>query len=86
MFGAGVKFGKPGFDDFTDTNWLDGWKIINDRIVYETRFDNGDIIGSDPRKLKYAGISIWQNQDGSPLAGGIIFWNGKKYGWIHQGE
>lgn len=65
---------------------MDGWKIIKDKVVYETKFDNGDIIGSIKRNLKNNSISVWQTQDGSPLAGGIIYWAGTKYSWIHQGE
>ena len=86
LIGAGTKFGKIGFDDFDEMKWMDGWKIIKDRVVYETKFDNGDIIGSIKRNLKNNSISVWNTQDGSPLYGGIIYWNGTKYSWIHQGE
>ena len=86
LIGAGSKFGKTGFDDFDDMKWMDGWEVIKDKVVYGTKFDNGDIIGSTPRNLKNNSIAVWQTQDGVPLAGGIIYWTGIKYAWIHQGE
>jgi len=86
VFGAGVKVGKPGFDDSDDLKWIDGWEVYKEKVAYETKFDNGDIIGSIKRRLINKAISIWENQDGAPLAGGLITWNGKKYIWIHQGE
>lgn len=86
VFGAGTKVGKAGFDDTDDLKWIDGWELYKDKIAYETKFDNGDIIGTTKRKLLNKAISIWSEQDGTPLAGGLITWNGKKYIWIHQGE
>lgn len=86
VFGAGTKVGKAGFDDSDDLKWVAGWEIYKDRVAYETKFDNGDIVGSIKRKLSNRAISIWSEQDGAPLAGGLITWNGKKYIWIHQGE
>lgn len=85
-FGAGSMLGKTGFDETDDLKWIDGWKLYKSKIAYETKFDNGDIIGSIKRKLSHPAISVWQNMDGSPLAGGLIVWNAKQYIWIHQGE
>ncbi len=85
--GAGNKFGKSGFDEFDHLEWLDGWSLCEEKLVFETKFDkDGGILGTIKRKLKNTGISIWENLEGSPLAGGIIYWDGKKYSWIHQGE
>ena len=86
VFGAGNKIGKLGFDDFDNFNLIGGWKIYNQKIAYETKFDNGDIVGTIKKKLPNRGLSIWSLQDGEPLAGGIIYWNGKGWSWIHQGE
>jgi hypothetical protein len=86
VFGAGTKVGKAGFDDSDDLKWVDGWQIYKNKVAYETKFDNGDIVGSIKRKLNNKAISIWSNQNGTPLAGGLITWNGRKYVWIHQGE
>jgi hypothetical protein len=36
--------------------------------------------------LARPGIIIEDYEDGAALASGIIYWNGKKYIWIHQGE
>jgi hypothetical protein len=86
VFGAGTKVGKAGFDDSDDLKWVAGWEVFKDKVAYETKFDNGDIVGSIKRKLSNRAISIWSEQDGAPLAGGLITWNGKRYIWIHQGE
>ncbi|WP_428328938.1 hypothetical protein [Mucilaginibacter sp.] len=86
VFGAGNKLGKAGFDATDDLKWVQGWEIYNKPIAYETKFDNGDIIGSTKRKLTNKAINIWSVEDGEPLAGELITWNGKEYTWIHQGE
>ena len=86
VFGAGTKVGKIGFDDSDDLKWMGGWEIFKDRVAYETKFDNGDMVGSTKRRLNNKGISMWSLEDGEPLAGGIIYWSGKKWIWIHQGE
>jgi len=86
VFGAGTMVGKKGFDDSDNLKWVDGWSIYKDKIAYETKFNNGDIEGEIKRRLPNKGISIWANQDGAPLAGGIIYLDGKRFAWIHQGE
>lgn len=86
LIGAGSFFGNKGFDEFDDTKWMDGWQINKKGKVFETKFEGGDIVGSIPRNLKTNSIAVWESQDGAPLAGGIIYWDGKKYRWIHQGE
>jgi hypothetical protein len=83
LFGAGTKFGS-GSDNF---KWAKGWKIYKEKTASETQFSKeGDIIGGKEIKLKQPGISIWAEEDGEPIAGGIIYWTGQKYIWIHQGE
>ena len=86
VFGAGNKLGKAGFDDSDDLKWMQGWEVYKQKSAYEPKFNNGDIVGSIKRKLPNIGISMWSVEDGEPLAGGIIYWNGKKWTWIHQGE
>ena len=86
LIGAGSSFGKKAFDEFDDMKWMDGWQIHKKGKVYETKFENGDIVGSIPRNLRNDSIVVWESQDGAPLVGGIIYWDGKKYSWIHQGE
>jgi hypothetical protein len=84
LFGAGISFGSGG-NDFT---WADKWMLYQKKTAQETRFDktSGDITGSKTRQLAHPGILIENHEDGAPLAGGIIYWNGKTYSWIHQGE
>lgn len=44
------------------------------------------MIGGKEVKLSHHGILVEDYEDGGFLTGGIIYWNGKKYIWIHQGE
>lgn len=84
FFGAGKDFGNGG-EDF---KWIDKWSIYNLPSASETQFNEEtlDIPGSKEIPLKYSGILLAQYQDGDLLAGGIIYWTGTKYIWIHQGE
>ena len=83
LFGAGTKFGS-GSDNF---KWAKVWKIYTAKSASETQFDKDDnIVGGKEIKLKRSGIEIWALEDGEPIAGGIIYWTGQKYIWIHQGE
>ena len=83
VFGAGTKFGS-GSDNF---KWAKDWKTYWEKTATETQFDKDDnIIGGKEIKLKPPGIVIWAIEDGEPIAGGIIYWTGQKYIWIHQGE
>lgn len=83
VFGAGTSF--DGSDNF---DWADKWSVYNKKTAFETQFDKktGDILGGKEVKLARPGILAMDYEDGSPYAGGIIYWNGKKYIWIHQGE
>lgn len=84
FFGAGTKFGN-GSDDF---KWADKWTLYKKKTASETQFDNtnGDILGGKEIKLTQPAILIEDFEDGVAIAGGIIYWTGKKYIWIHQGE
>ncbi|MDR6560034.1 MULTISPECIES: hypothetical protein [unclassified Arcicella] len=83
VFGAGKKLGDS--DNF---NWIDKWSVYKEKTAKETQFDkeSGDIIGGKEIKLSHSAILIEAYEDGGFLAGGIIYWNDKKYIWIHQGE
>ena len=84
VFGAGYKVTN---EDLDDTNWLDGWNLHKDKVAYKTLFDaEGDILGSKKVKVYHPAISIYSIEDGSELAGALIYWNGTKYVSIHQGE
>ena len=77
--GAGNSFGTGG-DDF---EWADDWKLFTESKTHETTFlDNGDIDGSREVTLQYPAISI-REEEGS---GGLIYFNGEKFIWIHQGD
>ena len=83
VFGAGTNFGYGG-DNF---GWLKQWSIYTDKIAYETTFDSDDNIkGSKKVKLARNGLLITDLMDGQPNSGGIVYWDGNKYTWIHQGE
>jgi hypothetical protein len=83
IFGAGTKFGN-GSDDF---KWLKGWSLYNSKIAYESTFSkDGDILGSKKIKIVRPAFYIYDLEDGEPNSGGIIYWTGKKYIWISQGE
>lgn len=79
VIGAGFTFENAG-DDF---NWATTWSIIRDRTVHETTLKpNGDVDGEREITLERPAIGIRQ-QEGS---GGLIYFNGKKFIWIHQGD
>lgn len=84
VFGAGTSFGNGG----KDFKWADKWILYTKKTAFETRFDkeSGDILGGKQIKLARPGILIEDYKDGAALAGGIIYWNDKKFIWIHQGE
>jgi len=84
VFGAGTKFGS-GSDDF---NWANKWSVFNSKKAQETQFDkkSGDIIGGKVIRLKHSCLLLAAMEDGVEISGGLIYWNGAKYIWIHQGE
>ncbi len=84
VLGAGNTFGAGG-DDFS---WMDKWQLYTNPTAQETIFNEttGDIIGGKTVRLKHPCVLVADYEDGGFLAGGLIYWNGKKYTWIHQGE
>lgn len=83
LLGAGKEFGNVG-DDF---DWMDKWSLYKKKTASETQFDknSGDILGSKEVKLERPAILIQHAEKGAANAGGLIYWNGKRYTWIHQG-
>ena len=81
VFGAGNSFGK-GSDDFA---WADKWSVYKEKSAYETQFDkkSGDVKGGKETKISRPGIYIVSTEEAS---GGLIYWTGTKYRWIHQGD
>jgi hypothetical protein len=84
VFGGGTSFNAGG----NDFKWADKWSLYRKNTASETQFDKekGDIIGGKTVKLKRPSILVEDYEDGAALAGGIIYWDGTKYIWIHQGE
>jgi len=83
VFGAGTDFGNGG----TNFSWLKRWGVYKDKLAYETKFDEDEnIAGAKKVKLTRPGLLVTDLEDGVPNSGGIIYWNGFKYTWIHQGE
>jgi hypothetical protein len=84
VFGAGTKFGD-GSDDFS---WINKWSVFSGKKAQETQFDkkSGDIIRGKEIKLKHSCLLLAAMEDGAEVSGGLIYWNGAKYIWIHQGE
>lgn len=84
VFGAGTVFGEN--DD--DYQWADLWSVYNGKTAFETQFDKetGDIVGGKEVRLQHPGLLLMAEEDGAPYAGGIIYWDGMQYVWIHQGE
>ncbi|RJE72988.1 hypothetical protein [Reichenbachiella sp. MSK19-1] len=76
--GAGNSFGAGG-DDFS---WAGIWLKYEKPEAYETTFKlSGDIEGEKTIQLINSAISI-REIEGS---GGLIYFNGTKFVWIHQG-
>jgi len=83
VFGAGVQFGNGG-DNF---KWMTGWKLYTKKVAYETQVNkNGDLIDPKKVKMKRSAVYVYKTEDLYPNSGGLIYWDGKKYIWIQQGE
>jgi len=83
VFGAGTMVAK-----MDDLSWTDRWSLYTKKTAYETLFDqrSGDIKGSRKILLAHPGVLIEHLEDGVMAAGGILYWAGKGYRWIHQGD
>jgi hypothetical protein len=81
VFGAGASFGN-GSDDFA---WADTWSVYKEKSAYATQFDkkSGDVKGGKQVQISRHCIYIASREDAT---GGLIYWTGTKYRWIHQGE
>ncbi|UII29901.1 hypothetical protein LVD17_16510 [Fulvivirga ulvae] len=79
IVGAGDGFGVAG-DSF---EWVDYWEIFDSKTAYETTFlDNGDVEGTREVTIRNVAISIRESEG----SGGLIYYDGEKFTWIHQGE
>ncbi len=79
LAGAGNSFGSGG-DNF---DWADSWEVLDQRVTHETTFlESGDIDATREVELDHAAISIRQEEG----YGGLIYYDGEKFIWIHQGD
>jgi hypothetical protein len=79
ILGAGTNFGSGG-DNF---DWADMWGVFSEKTTHETTFDkNGDVAGGKERRLERCAIQIREDEG----SGGLIYFDGKKFVWIHQGD
>lgn len=79
LAGSGSPFGAGG-DNF---EWADSWDVFDQSFTHESIFlESGDIGGSRKIKLNNIAISIREDEG----SGGLIYHNGEKFIWIHQGD
>ncbi|WP_461305154.1 hypothetical protein [Aureisphaera sp.] len=83
--GSHYKFGggdTMDIDNF-DLSWLNGISVFQKGETRETLIDKetGDILGDRKVLLHNTAISLENNDYGTV---GLIYWNGKKYVYIHQ--
>ena len=79
VLGAGKDFGNAG-DNF---QWAGNWNVFTNKTTYETTFkENGDVDGGKEVVLSRPAITI-REEEGS---GGLIYFNGNAFVWIHQGD
>jgi hypothetical protein len=77
VVGAGNMLSDGG-DNF---DWADTWEIFQNKVVHETTFkENGDVDGVKELRLDNAAVKIMETNG----AGGIIYFDGKEFIWIHQ--
>ena len=62
-------------------SWADHWNLYTRPTTQENRFTtSGDLLESRTVRLKRPTIEVTRMEQG----GGMIYWNGKRYIWIHQ--
>lgn len=78
IVGAG-KLIKNALGD--DQSYIDVWKLNREKENTGTEVDdNGDLIETQPILLNNPSINILKTE----LGGGLIFWNGTEYEYLHQ--
>ena len=79
IIGAGNQFGAVG-DDF---KWADSWTLFDEKVAFEITFkENGNVLGNKEVQLEHPAISIREDEG----SGGLIYFNGAEFVWIHQGD
>ena len=70
------------FDDF---HWVDEWSIFDEPKTWKTTFkEDGDIDGNEDVILNNTAIYLKSNDEVG--GGGLIYYDGKEWTWIHQGS
>lgn len=78
IVGAG-KLIKNALGD--DQSYIDVWKLNREKENIGTEVDDkGDLIETQPVLLNNPSINILKTE----LGGGLIFWNGTEYEYLHQ--
>ena len=78
IVGAGKTI-KNGLDD--DPSYIDVWKLNREKENTGTDTDEqGDLTETAPVFINQPSINILKTEQG----GGLIFWNGKEYEYLHQ--
>ena len=78
IIGAGKHIKNALTDDF---NHMDIWKINRQKEIIGTEVnENGELIDSKPILLEFPSINILKSESG----GGIIYWNGNEFEYVHQ--
>ena len=77
--GAGEPLGNAG----NDFEWAHRWNVFQENTTHQTVFkSNGDVAGAKEVKLDRPAIEITEEEG----AGGLIYFNGKQFIWIHQAD
>ncbi|HEX8658141.1 MAG TPA: hypothetical protein VF690_11420 [Hymenobacter sp.] len=64
-----------------DFSWVDQWSLYIGSTTHEVMFSsNGDLLDTRQVRLKRPTIELIKEEQG----GGMIYWNGKRYVWLHQ--
>ncbi|RTQ46500.1 hypothetical protein EJV47_21335 [Hymenobacter gummosus] len=81
VLGAGRRFGNGG-DNFS---WLTEWKLYRAKTAEVTRTQpNGDLAGTRTVPLRRPGLLILATDE--QYSGGLVYWDGRRYTWLQQGD
>ncbi|MCC3157459.1 hypothetical protein LJ737_09425 [Hymenobacter sp. 15J16-1T3B] len=81
VLGAGHRFGNGG-DNF---DWLTEWKLYKATSAEATvTTAGGDVAGTRPVRLRRPGLLILATDE--QYSGGLVYWDGRRYTWLQQGD
>jgi len=81
VIGAGKEFTQDGWDDM---NWLGVFELDHSKKQVITVFDEEtyDIIDEKEVLIPNVGVRIGEKEG----SGGLLYFNGKEYNYLHQGD